>query len=389
VETQVASYKEKYGNALPENMQMHLTLLERVEAEIQELDREYKSVQGERRFLDIQLTATKAGLDSPSAQNGSLDLNPALQLAKLKTEYARLSGIYKENHPDLRALKRQIDSLTAAVESGNDTQGSDKRLAGLIAQYAKLSGTYEENHPDLLALKRQIEALEPENSSGSGKGTLPGNVDTARAKEFAVAKVQAGITSAEARMASLEQQKKMLQAKRGQLEGMVMQTPQVERGMFSLMRDYESAKAKYEEVRDKEMNALLSENLEEEKKAERFSLLEPPLLPDKPIEPDRKKLVAMGFFLALAGSGGLAMALESINQRVRGVQALSALLGNPPLVSIPYITTRQELLKRRDPKNLRIAVIAIVLMLVAALLAVHFLYKPLDILIYKILGRIE
>lgn len=385
VETAVASYKQRYGNALPENMQMHLNLLDRVEAEIQELDREYKSVQGERRFLDIQLTATKAGLDSASA-GGSAELSPALQLSKLKTEHARLSGLYRENHPDLLALKRQIEALSGATEEGG---AQDARLAELKTRYARLSGVYREDHPDLLALKRQIEVLETERAAGVKGGPLSFSANPAQARNFAIAKVEAAIASAETRLISLEQQKKTLLAKRAELDRMIVQTPQVERGMFSLMRDYESAKSKYEEVRDKEMSALLSENLEGEKKAERFSLIEPPMQPDKPIKPNRGKLVVMGFFLALAGSGGLAMALESFQSRVRGARALAALAGIQPLVSIPYITTRQELLGRRDPKKLKIAVAAAVLMLVAALLAVHFFYQPLDMLIYKILGRIE
>lgn len=386
VETEVANYKQRYGNALPENMQMHLNLLERVEAEIQELDREYKSLQSERRFLDIQLTATRAGLDNAPAAGGSADLSPALQLRKLKTEHARLSGMYRENHPDLLALKRQIDALSGATEEGG---AQDARLAELKTRYARLSGVYREDHPDLLALKRQIEALETEKAAGAKKGTFSVSADPAQASDYAIAKVEAAIVSADARLASLEQQKKTLLAKRAELDRLIVQTPQVERGMFSLMRDYESAKSKYEEVRDKEMSARLSENLEEEKKAERFSLIEPPMQPDKPIEPNRGKLVVMGFFLALAGSGGLAMVLESLQPRVRGARALAALAGTPPLVSIPYITTRQEHLGRRDPKKLKIAAVAIVLILAAALLAVHFFYKPLDMLTYKILGRIE
>ncbi len=385
VETAIANYKQQYGNALPENMQMHMNLLERVEAEIQELDREYKSLQGERRFLDIQLTATRAGLDNAPAA-GSAELSPALQLSKLKTEHARLSGIYREDHPDLLALRRQIDSLS---EASGESGAQDAKLAELKTQHARLSGVYREDHPDLLALKRQIEALETENAAGARKGKLSVSADPAQARDFAIAKVEAAIASADARLASLEQQKKTLLAKRAELDRLIVQTPQVERGMFSLMRDYESAKSKYEEVRDKEMSALLSENLEEEKKAERFSLIEPPMPPDKTIKPNRGKLVVMGFFLALAGSGGLAMALESLQPRVRGARALAALAGTPPLVSIPYITTRQELLGRRDPKKLKIAAAAAVLILAAALLAVHFFYKPLDMLIYKILGRIE
>ena len=49
------------------------------------------------------------------------------------------------------------------------------------------------------------------------------------------------------------------------------------------MRDHETAQKKYDEIRAKEMTAQVAESLEDDQKAERFSLLEPPLFPDKPI----------------------------------------------------------------------------------------------------------
>lgn len=160
--------------------------------------------------------------------------------------------------------------------------------------------------------------------------------------------------------------------------------------MASLLRDHENAKSKYEEVRSKQMSAQISESLEEDKKAERFALLEPPLMPDAPIEPNRKKIAAMGFFLALAGSGGLVMALESAQQRVHGARALGALIGQPPLVAIPYIATQSELARRRKPRRLWLYVAAALLVLLAAgLAAVHFFHEPLDMVWIKFLARFE
>jgi hypothetical protein len=160
--------------------------------------------------------------------------------------------------------------------------------------------------------------------------------------------------------------------------------------MTSLLRDYENAKSKFEEVRSKQMSAQISESLEEDKKAERFALLEPPIMPDKPIEPDRKKIAAMGFFLALASSGGLVMALESAQQRIFGVRALGALVGQPPLVAIPYIPTQAELTRRKPPKRLWLIVVSVALLVVIAVVAgVHFFYEPLDMVWIKFLARFE
>ena len=107
------------------------------------------------------------------------------------------------------------------------------------------------------------------------------------------------------------------------------------------MRDHENAQKKYEEIRAKQMSAKISENLEQENKAERFTLLEPPLMPDKPTKPNRIKILLMGSFLALAGSGGLVMLLETLNQRMRGQEALAvAIRQRALLVAFPTSPSR-------------------------------------------------
>ena len=62
----------------------------------------------------------------------------------------------------------------------------------------------------------------------------------------------------------------------------IIKTPQVELGLSSLLRDHRNAQEKYEEIQAKQLNAQIAENLEGENKSERFSLIDPPLLADKP-----------------------------------------------------------------------------------------------------------
>jgi hypothetical protein len=136
------------------------------------------------------------------------------------------------------------------------------------------------------------------------------------------------------------------------------------------MRDHDNARKKYEEIRTKEMGAKISESLEQENKAERFVLLEAPLMPEKPVRPNRKKVVAMGFVLAPVGAGALVMLLEMLNQRVRGVEALTSVLGRRVLGTIPYIHTKAEL---ERSKRLRTLLILCGFVLIACLLVLlHF-----------------
>lgn len=332
LENQLAAFKQEHGNALPEHQELRMNMLSRTEAELKEVDRDYKTAQEELRFLELESSAAGAGLTAKTGAS-SLAADVPQDLGSLKAEYSRLISLYKEAHPDVRAVKRKIAALEAGALDG---------------------------------------------ASGGGPVSQVG---------LEVARIQARITATEARVESLVGQKQALLAKIEAYERQILETPQVERGLITLMRDHDNARKKYEEIRTKQMSAKISESLEQENKAERFVLLEPPLMPEKPVKPNRKKIVALGFFLALAGSGAMVMLLETLNQRVRGVDALASVLGRRVLVAIPYIPTQAELSRRR--KWLKFLIVSGVVILTTLLVLVHFLYMPLDLLIFKALARFE
>lgn len=331
IESNLATYKQQHGDALPEHQSLRMGMLSRTEADLKEVERDYKSAQEELRFLDLELSAAKAGVTPRTGNSLGVAAGPQ-DIGSLKAEHARLLSLYTEAHPDVRAVKRKIDALEAAGAGGK-----------------------------------------------GGGAEAPVSLDVAR--------VQTKIASTQARIESLGSQMKALRGKLAAYEKQIVQTPQVERGLITLMRDHENAQKKYEEIRAKQMSARISENLEQENKAERFILLEPPLMPDKPIKPNRKKMVAMGFFLALAGSGGLVMLLETLQQRIRGADALAPLLGRRVLATIPYLHIQAEIERRkRWIKRLLIGAGAA---LFVVLILVHFIYLPLDLLLMKVLARFE
>ena len=330
VENKVASYKQEHSNSLPEHMEMHMSTLQRSESDIKEIDRDYKSTQEELRYLDVELASAKANVKTNA--NGEI-VSPTSELEKAKAELERSLGLYKETHPTIRALRRKIEALEKPVE----TKTSSKPVRADIAT------------------------------------------------ELVIAKVQAQIEAAKVRLNSLAQQRKSLESRVDQLQAQVTLSPQVERGLFTLMRDYENAKSKYEEVKSKQINAKIAENLEQENKAERFSMLEPPIFPDKPIKPNRKKVIALGFGAGIAGALALAILLETLDRRVRGVEALTSLINMRPLVIIPYISTNAEVKRRKNfNKYMLISILAIIAI---ALLIIHFLIMPLDLAIAKLMAR--
>jgi uncharacterized protein involved in exopolysaccharide biosynthesis len=214
-------------------------------------------------------------------------------------------------------------------------------------------------------------------NSGSEKANAAVNLD--------VAKVQAKVAATQARIESFDAQIKALRGRLGSYEQQILKSPQVERGLITLMRDHENAQKKYEEIRAKLLNAKITESLEGENKAERFSLLESPAFPDKPSKPDRIKILLVGVFGALGGTVGLVFLLETLNRRIRGQEALAIAIRQRPMLVIPYIVIEEEVLGRKRLLK-RMAVVGAAAIVILAIL-LHFLYMPLDILLMKIIDR--
>ena len=201
-----------------------------------------------------------------------------------------------------------------------------------------------------------------------------------------LSKIRSQIEAGKVRLNSLAQQKKSTQEKVSQLQSQVVKSPQVEKGLSGLLRDYDNAKSKYEEVKSKQLNAKIAENLEQENKAERFSLIEPPVFPDKPIRPNRMKIIALGVIAAFGAAIALAALLEVLEGKLRGVDAVTSAINMRPLVIVPYVHTQLEL--KRKKNTTRYVLLAIGLLLIFLLIAIHFLWMPLDLLLVKLMARL-
>jgi len=283
-----------------------------------------------------------------------IDRNIRSTSEELRTLQAQLAGA--KAGPGTFVAAGPSQTLPGTTGDGNPSQ----TLQTLKAEYTKLLAVDTESHPDVRALKSRIAALEQAAKEQASSMPEPKAVPANNFSPVAY-KARMAVDAAKAKLDSLMQQKKMLQGKIAQFEHSMEQAPGLDR--------------------DGAAQSLQSEN-----KSERFSLLEPPVLPDKPFKPNRMKILVLGFFFAMALSGGVVTALESIDQRIRGTEALAHVVGCRPLVVVPYLSIRDEELRRK--LMLKWGFIAAVITLLAVMVAIHFLYMPLNILFTKILARL-
>jgi hypothetical protein len=135
------------------------------------------------------------------------------------------------------------------------------------------------------------------------------------------------------------------------------------------------------------MEAQVALALEKDRKGERFSLIDPPQHPEKPNEPNRKKMLALALFGSVAGGLGTAALAESFNRAVNGSRSLALLLEAPLLGVVPRSESAAQ---RRRRRRLLWAIFAGALLLGAlALAAVHFFVIPLDSAWFVLLRRLQ
>ncbi len=162
------------------------------------------------------------------------------------------------------------------------------------------------------------------------------------------------------------------------LEGRLASAPGVEKDYMTLARELDSTQVKYREVRQKQMEAQLAQNLEAERKGERFTLIDPPVAPEEPASPNRRLILVLGVVLALAIAVGIAVLLEVMDQRIHSRNEVASLLSVPPLAVIPWIENAAQ--RAAQLRRQRYALFGSIAAFALAVVAIHLLYRPLDVL---------
>jgi uncharacterized protein involved in exopolysaccharide biosynthesis len=125
--------------------------------------------------------------------------------------------------------------------------------------------------------------------------------------------------------------------------------PIFEQRIASTMRDYESLRSHYNSLLDKKLSADMSSALESRQKGERFVILDPAQVPDRPFAPNRPLIAFAGLLGGLFGGIGLAILRELSDESVRSEKEASRILQSRVLVGIPPMVSadanRNSLLK--------------------------------------------
>lgn len=328
-EDQIADFKAKNSDALPENLDLHRQTLIRAEQDLATVQASILQAEEEMTSLQTQIATYLAGAGGAAG-------GPAQEIQRLKTQLAALRADKTDAHPDVIAMRQQIASLERQLAPSAAVQRLRTELAA-ADQALREARAAEPVDEKLIAQKRAEAAAARQRLSD--QIALEANTGSA---DFVMTQMQGRLDMAGSRHASLLDQSDALKKTIASMKDRIARTPLVERGLSTLTRDIENLRSEYQSLKDKQASAQLSENLEDNQKAEKFSILESAQRPDAPTSPNRGQLS----FLLIVGAFGVgllvAFAAELMLAPLRGRGHLVAITHEAPIAVIPYFRAENE-----------------------------------------------
>jgi polysaccharide biosynthesis transport protein len=396
LEAKLAAFKDKNYAKLPDLMQVNMQLMDRNEEELRAEEARLSSLEQQRVFLQAQLTQLKPN-STVFSETGERIVSSSDRLKMLRSQLAAAKAKYAPDHPDVVTLTREVSGMEADLGEKPDTTNDLRReLQQTQSQLDDARKRYTAEHPDRVRLEAMVKSLQADldaaiaagKTAGATKAAdsaAPATLPLADADNPAFVQIQAQLSATEGDIQSLNAQIAKLQTTIHSYETDLSGSPQVERQYHDLTRDLDNARLRYQEIRNKQGDARVAQSLESDQQGERFNLIDPPLPPEEPVSPNRPLVVMAGFILSLGLGVGLAWLRETTDATVRGRDELLRLIGVAPLALVPQIITTQDLIAARRRTRLTLGSAAGTFCI--ALVLVHLLYRPLDVIWFSLMQR--
>jgi len=344
LEEKIARFKEEHLTELPELMRLNLEFEQQIRQQIERVETKILALEDRKVYLEGQLATI-----SPSVLfRGDQVWEPRDRLKLLRSQAISLEASLSPKHPDVIKIRREIEELEKKVNADNERRNLEKMLNDKEVQLENLRNRTTDKHPDVVRLKQEISNIK--TALADIQADEAGGADSADSGPTnpAYINLQTQIKRTEIELDSLRTQRKELEKKWQQYVKRLEQMPQVEQEYQDLARDYSAAQKKYNETSEKLMEARQAENLEENQAGEKFTVVDPPHVPGKPVKPNRMAIILIGFILGLGAGAGLAAAMEFTDTTLRTAGDVRRLTGAPVLSAIPDVREVQEMQGKRS-----------------------------------------
>ena len=244
----------------------------------------------------------------------------------------------------LIAIENEISQGQSLQPEGEVGTGDTLNLDQLNAQLKQLQSRYTDQHPDIIRLKERIIDLEKEPLSP--------------VRNNQIEDIKREIRTLEGEISDIQKQVKIYEVR-------VEETPEREQELLSLNRDYDNINETYNSLLERKLEAELAVNLEKKQQGEQFRILDPAKRPERPSDPDMKKLFMIFIVAGLGIGGGLVFLLEYLDTSFRKPDDIESYLGLSVLATVPVVLHPKNLRMKRLNQTLSIFFVIMAFVLLA------------------------
>jgi uncharacterized protein involved in exopolysaccharide biosynthesis len=305
------------------------------------------------------------------------------------TQQSNLQGKIDALDQQIKQLQDQKANLTAmynatgqiSISSNAQMTPEAKQLAALNDQLNQSLALLSPENPKIAMLKQQIASLEKIVAAQNQAAGAAAGATTPAATPFdlQIAALDSQIKTALDQREQLLEQMKVLQDS-------IDRTPANQVALDALNRDYLNIQQQFNTAVAKQNQAAAGADIAALSKGEKMTVMDAASPPTSPTSPNRA-LIGLGGIGGGMGLGVLViMLMELLNRSVRRPKDIVKAFGITPIVTIPYMRTPSETMRRR---SVFIAMMLVAVIGIPALIyAVHVFYQPLDVILNRVATKL-
>jgi polysaccharide chain length determinant protein (PEP-CTERM system associated) len=342
LEAKLGAFKRRHVGELPEHQTASMQILGQLQAQLQTVNESLNRAEQQKTYLQSMMFQSAPVVDlDESAPRGPAGPQrevpgppPRTTLNNARAQLEKLLTRYSEEHPDVRRARRVLE---------------EEEKAAAVAPPMPAEPKPEELRPvETKRVPRRV-------------------VRTANPV------LQAQLQAVDAEIVKHQEEQQRLTKLVGVYRSRLEAIPVREQEMADLVRDYEMSKVHYQQLLEKQLSAETATQLEIRQKGEKFTILDPAQVPERPSGPNRMMINAAGSLAGLGLGFLLAVATEFLGMSITSAEQLAAVTGLTVLEVVPVIQTRADRLMWK--KRMTLAVACGFLIAVAAGAALFYNYR--------------
>lgn len=314
-------------------------------------------------FLSEQIDTFKEKLDkAESAVNEYKSSKGGIIAVDESKLFEGISMAQQKLH-DLEIQRRQLEASRQELAKGNSSLRVN--LSATQKQLEELQSKYNDNYPEIIRVKGEIENLKQQISSVKGEAFSSPE-----------------LTRLDSQIRALRGSEESLRRYIGSNQATLRNIPTAKAGLEQLQIEKENQKNLYNQLVARHGQSEVGKQMEVQDKSMTFRVVDPAVVPMKPVSPNRLMIMLGGIVAGLAGAFGILYLLDSMDSTLKSSDALKA-YGVTVLAVIPKIDdpTQVVLEQQRTRKLAVVAGLYLAVLLcfpLMELLGVPYMDKVLD-----------